>query len=161
MQLIDVGQKLDNISLSIIDSITDRCRCGFVRDRLSDEVFQCFDASPQAVTYHAVLHGTASATSSQLISHIEQWTTEGATITVQHTQLKITRTCAVTVPSFAAGQQCPGEVILTDKTTIPALIIGSTAAATAVAVITIIIIIVVVITAALVINKRQKHQNVR
>ena len=55
---------------SFIAYINDRCRCGFVRDRLSDEVFQCFDSSPQTVTYRAVLHGTASATSSELIGAI-------------------------------------------------------------------------------------------
>ena len=153
---------------SFIAYINDRCRCGFVRDRLSDEVFQCFDSSPQTVTYRAVLHGTASATSSELISQIEQWTVEGATMRVQHTLLNVTRTCAIAASSFKAGQQCPGEEILTNETMnhplnetqtdldYTSFIIGGSAAAVA-----IITIIIIVIAAALVTNKCRKRQKVR
>ena len=76
--------KLEDIALAVLENTQELCQCGFVRDRISGEVFRCFPSSPQAVTYRAVLHGTASATSSQLISHIKQWTAEaGAAITVQ------------------------------------------------------------------------------
>ena len=61
----------------------------YIGDRITDEVFRCFPDSPHAVTYRALLHGTTSANSSELISHIEQWMTEGAIIMVQRVLMTI------------------------------------------------------------------------
>ena len=90
-----------------MNSVQQRCQCGFVRDRITREVFRCFPASPQAVTYRAVLHGTANATSSQLISQIEQWTTEGGTITVQRVLMTIDGSCTVAISSITEKEECP------------------------------------------------------
>ena len=60
-------------------------------------MFQCFPASYQAVTYHAIIHGTSSANSTQLISYIEQWTAEGTNIIIQQVLLRVDGSCAVAI----------------------------------------------------------------
>ena len=88
-QVTNAGQKLNNISSAIVDNIENRCQCRFIRDRITDEAFQCTDNALEAVAYAATVHGTASVNSSLLISHIEQWATDGATVTVLHEVLNI------------------------------------------------------------------------
>ena len=91
---------MEDIATDITRNVQERCQCGFVRDRVTDEVFRCFPASPQAVTYRAVLHGIASATSSELISHIELWTAEGAVIRIQQVLLEVDGSCDVAISSL-------------------------------------------------------------
>ena len=88
-QVTDAGQKLNDISSAIIDSVENHCQCGFIRDRITDEAFQCTDSASEAVAYAATVHGTAGINSSIFISHIEQWATDGATVTILHEILNI------------------------------------------------------------------------
>ena len=106
MQTESRDQKLEDVTETVLENTRELCQCGsFLRDRITDEVFQCFPASPQAVTYHAVIHGTASANSSQLIAHIEQWTAEGTNIIIQQVLLRVDGSCAVTVSSLV-DEEC-------------------------------------------------------
>ena len=91
----------------MLSNIQEHCQCSFVRDRITDEAFHCIPASPQAVIYRATLHGTASATSSELISRIEQWTSTRAGITVDQTQLNVDWSCFVVAsPSDLSAEGC-------------------------------------------------------
>ena len=76
-----------------------RCQCGFTQDQITSSAFQCFLDSPQAVTYRAILHGTANASSSNIISHIEQWISEGAAISVQNVLINVDTTCVLEIAS--------------------------------------------------------------
>ena len=91
----------------MLDNVEKLCDCGFTSDRVTDEVFQCFPASPQAVTYRATLHGTAAFDTAQLISHIEQWidTGRGATVTTQQVLLRVDGSCTVAVSSLV-DEEC-------------------------------------------------------
>ena len=100
---------MEAIAATVLDNIQEHCQCGFIRDQITDEVFRCFLSSPQAVTYRAVLHGTANATSSQLISQIEQWIAEGAAITIQRILLSVDGSCAVAIPSFVYNEECSNQ----------------------------------------------------
>ena len=82
------------------------CQCGFLKDRITDAVFHCFPASPQAVTYRAVIHGTTSVNSSRLISHIEQWIAEGTNVIIQQMLLRVDGSCTVAVGSLE-DEECP------------------------------------------------------
>ena len=50
------------------------------------------------MTYHATIHGTASTNSSQLISHIEQWTDGGTNIIIQQAVLRVNGSCPLSNP---------------------------------------------------------------
>ena len=72
-------------------------------------VFKCFPDSSQAVIYRAVLHGTLNATTTELISHIEQWIIEEPTVTVQRVLLTIDGLCSVGISSLTDKKECPKE----------------------------------------------------
>ena len=112
---MDAEQKLNEISSVIQDSVEDHCQCGFVPDRITDEAFQCIDSTPEAVVYVATIHGTTSINSSQLISRIiEQWATDGATVTILHEVLNVSR---VDPSSTFMGECCTEVTMPTEVTT--------------------------------------------
>ena len=80
-------------------NVEQRCQCGFTQDQITKSAFQCFPDSPQAVTYRAVLHGTTSAFSAEIISHIEQWVSEGVTISIQNVLINIDTNCVIEITS--------------------------------------------------------------
>lgn len=137
--------KLETIAEKVLDSTERSCRCGFIRDRITDEVFRCFPSSPQTVTYRAIIHGTAGATSAQLFSHIEQWTTEGAALIIDQVLLSVDASCSVAISSIFINEECPKAhsttsdpsdfVPASSESEIPAIIGGSTVAVIAVIVI--------------------------
>ena len=74
--------KQDDIRDGVQLEIEDLCQCGFTIQHLSDSEFLCFiDLSE--VTFRARLHGTAQATSSELIGYLEQWIAGGGSILVE------------------------------------------------------------------------------
>ena len=85
-----------------------RCQCGFTQDQITSSAFQCFPDSPQAVTYRAVLHGTANASSSDIISHIEQWISEGVAISVQNDLINVDTNCVIEISSDD-DSECSGS----------------------------------------------------
>ena len=77
------------------------CQCGFTIQHLSDSEFLCFTDLSE-VTFRARLHGTAQATSSELIGYIEQWIAGGGSILVERVRRFTDSTCQpVEVSSFS------------------------------------------------------------
>ena len=85
--------------MAIVPNVEQRCNCGFSRDNITSSAFQCFPDSPQAVTYRAVLHGTSGASSSQILKHIEQWISEGATVSIQSVIYNVDQNCVLAISS--------------------------------------------------------------
>ena len=50
--------------------------------------------------YRANVHGTVSATATDILRHIQQWVNEGAVLTVDLLLLRVDNTCAVAIPSI-------------------------------------------------------------
>ena len=114
VQAVDARQKLDNISSAILDNVESRCQCGFVRDRITNQTFQCTDNAPEAVAYFATIHGTASVNSSTLISYIEQWaSTNNAIVTTLYEVLNI----SIVDPGTTNGECCNEMTAATEVTT--------------------------------------------
>ena len=80
-------------------NVKQRCQCGFTQDQITSSAFQCFLDSLQAVTYRAVLHGTVNSSSSDIISHIEQWISEGVSISIQNVLISIDTKCVLEIAS--------------------------------------------------------------
>ena len=91
------------------------CQCGFNAEYITDYAFQCFPNSDQQVTFRARLHGTAHATSSQLIEYIQQWVNREMPVAVQGIRVNID-TCPVAITSFGDAQ-CPETTQPTSVTT--------------------------------------------
>ena len=73
---------------------------------MTSGVFKCFPDSPQAVIYRAALHGTANATTTELISHIQEWIIEEPTVTVQRVLLTIDGSCSIGISSLTDKEEC-------------------------------------------------------
>ena len=83
------------------------CQCGFNAEYITDYAFQCFSDSDQQVTFRARLHGTAHATSIQLIEGIQQWVNTEIPVAVQGVRVNID-TCPAAITSFG-DPQCLDE----------------------------------------------------
>ena len=97
-----------------------RCQCGFTHDQITSSAFRCFPDSPQAVTYRAVLHGTANTSSSDIISHIEQWISEGVAISVQNVLIDVDTNCVLEIASNL-DKEC--ITVITDTSTQPLTVV--------------------------------------
>ena len=95
-------------------NVQQRCQCGFTHDQITSSVFRCFSDSPHAVTYRAVLHGTVNASSSDIISHMEQWIFEGAAISVQNVLIDVDTSCVLEIASNL-DNEC--DTVITDAST--------------------------------------------
>ena len=101
MQNEDASAKIEDISAAITLNINQCCQCGLSHENITDGVFRCFSNSPQAVTFRALLHGTAKASSSKIVSRIEQWiSVNDVTIPVQSVLINVDSSCIVIISSF-------------------------------------------------------------
>ena len=121
------------------------CQCGFNAEYITDYAFQCFPNSDQQVTFRARLHGTANATSVQLIEDIQQWVNTKMPVAVQGVRVN-TETCPVTITSFR-DPQCTTQSTFDNI----AAIVGGVAAV-------IIILILTVIVIAVCVRKNHKYK---
>ena len=104
MQNEGANAKVEAVSAVIISNINQRCQCGLSHDKITDGVFSCFSSSPQAVTFRAILHGTAKASSSEIISLIEEWISNDITISVQSMLINVDSRCMAIISSFDDGE---------------------------------------------------------
>ena len=100
MQNLNTNTKVNDISTAIVSNINQHCQCGLSNENITNGVFRCFPASPQAVTFRAILHGRTKASSSELSSYIEQWIRNGITIPIQSVLLNVDSSCTVAISSF-------------------------------------------------------------
>ena len=98
-----------DLVVAIVAAVTTRCGCDFTEDRMTDRVFQCFPSSPQAVTYHAQLHGTLRATVPQLGAVLQEWASTVHTLPVQFLPLSVHSFCTLT--SSSPLPRCPSDAI--------------------------------------------------
>ena len=96
--------KVNDISTAIVSNINQRYRCGLSRENVTNGVFRCFPASPQAVTFRALLHGGTKASSSELSLYIEQWIRNDVTIPIQSILINVDSSCMVAISSFDDGE---------------------------------------------------------
>ena len=104
---------------------SDICQCGFSLQNFIDfetkSELQCFDDSPNAITFRAELGGTAGANSSQIIFYLEQWITTSPTLVVKESRLAVDSMCNVEINHFN-DTECRNEP--TEKTPIVAVVVG-------------------------------------
>ena len=94
-------------------NIQAHCQCGFSRDRITNETFHC---TSQGVIYSATIRGTATSTSTQLISYIERWIAEATVaVTLYQAHLRVDGRCImVTEPTTSMGPESQATMIAND-----------------------------------------------
>lgn len=100
MQNEAANAKIGDIIAAVTSNINQCCQCGLSHENITDGVFRCFSASPQAVTFRAILQGAAKASSSEIATHIKLWISNDITIRVQSVLINVDSSCTVTISSF-------------------------------------------------------------
>ena len=93
----DTVSKTTDITRELSQGVSEVCGCDFNSSLISRPFIRCFDDSPQHVTYRAVLTGTPTASTVELVSLIDQWIAMTETIIVQSTGLSIDSTCPLVI----------------------------------------------------------------
>ncbi len=101
--------KATDITNRLSQGIEGLCACGFSPSLLTDEFINCFDGSSSHVTYRAVLTGTETVSTVELISLIERWISDTSSIIVQSTRLGLTNTCPVVITD-RDSPECPEDI---------------------------------------------------
>ena len=85
------------------------CRCEFnsTLRLLSNSHLQCFDESPQIVTFRSQLSETSQTSTVELVSYIELWISDSEGVAVDGVFLGFQTTCALVIYSLDAVE-CPG-----------------------------------------------------
>ena len=106
----DTISKIMDITNKLVLGVEQQCGCGFNHSHISNSSIRCFVASPQHVTYRAVLSGTPSVSTVEVTSLIGQWITmtdhTHETIRVQSVELDVNSTCPLVIVDFDAPD-CP------------------------------------------------------
>ena len=165
MQDRDTVRKMEDILSALVLNMEQICHCEFTRDHITNSAFQCFPDSPQAVTYRAVLHGTTSASSSDLISYIEQWISDGVTISIQNILINVDPSCILVIDSVR-DNECgatdqPTVVTTLYDTSRPSNNIGVAVVSTVVAMVVLSLSIAVTIVAVLLFKWRKNFNRTR
>ena len=134
-QLVATSSNLKDITDTVYQKSEELCQCGFTVQQITDARFKCFSNFDQ-VTYRGRLHGTALATSLQLIGYIEHWVAEDVIISVQNITLWVDSSCPVSISSFE-DPECPSpdDTMSSHREHFSPAIIGGIAAAAVLAVV--------------------------
>ena len=110
--LTNTAAKIHDIVTTLVQVVEQACECGFTRDHITEDAFQCFPESQQHVTFRARLKETSQASIPQLIAYIEQWAITSKIVTIRQFRLGIKNTCDTVVNDFFSPE-CPQKNIIT------------------------------------------------
>ena len=102
-------QKIEDIENTIIQNVARLCRCEFNSTLLSNSHLQCFDESPQIVTFRTQPSGTTQASTVEVVSYIEVWISDSEGMAVDGVFLGFQTTCSLVINSLDAVE-CPGGI---------------------------------------------------
>ena len=99
----DSIQRVGDISEAMILNFNKICVCQMNSSFLLNSHLQCFDKSPQTVTFRTQLSETTLASTSELVSYIEQWIESGDFL-LNGVRLEFNITCSLQISSFNADE---------------------------------------------------------
>ena len=101
LQEMELNEKKEVVITIVIKAVNELCKCVFFRDDIDITAgFQCFDQSPNAVTFRGEIGLSLTANSSQVISYLEQWVATDPTIIVLSSRLSVDSSCSVEISNF-------------------------------------------------------------
>ena len=133
------------------------CSCISLQDNLfSNGGFQCFEESPQHVTFRAQLHGTSTASAMELAAQYEKLLAGGIVLNVEAQLINVDSNCPVVIESLNESE-CSNTFTtsLTSETATSGTLILYIVISMPVIVILIILIIIIVIIAVVLKRKRE------
>ena len=102
---VEKNEKLEDITSAVVKELTASCaECGISSDIIDRQSFSCFPESPTHVTFRARLGGSSETDSGSLISLLESWVSDGATIIVTGVLMTVDAKCSVAISSLSEGE---------------------------------------------------------
>ena len=145
-------EKADDISMTIVDILSQRCQCEFTSDLIGSEGFQCFPESRDAVTFRAEISEAPTTSVSVLVSHLTDWISSGTAISIGALFITVDRTCSIVIASFIS-EECQADMTTALGTSSSKMPIDTAGIITALVVM--IATAAAVVTAVIVITKRK------
>ena len=105
----DTVLKTTDITIELSQRVNSLCGCGFNSSLILRPFIRCFDDSPRYVTYRAVLTGTPTDSTVELVSFIDQWIATTETIIVQSAGLSTDSTCLLVIVDHESPE-CPQDL---------------------------------------------------
>ena len=69
------------IRSAVIGTVQDYCECGFLDSFITNETLLCYAQNPTQAVYRAQVFNFGSISSTQIVSWIEEWVLNGASVT--------------------------------------------------------------------------------
>ena len=127
----------------MVDTIQDYCECGFLDSFITNETLFCDTQNPTQVVYRAKLFNFGSITSTQLVSWIEDWVLNGASVTSGPILVTFDPTCPV--PLNSINDRICQIPVTTQSTSSVGVIAGSALAVAFIVLICIVLFIIVIL----------------
>ena len=131
------------IRSAVVDTIRDYCECGFLDSFITNETLFCDIQNPIQAVYRAQVFNFGSISSTQIVSWIEDWVLNGASVTSGLVLVTFDPTCPVPLNSINDGI-CQIQVT-TQSTSSVGVIAGSALAMAFIVLICIVLIIIVIL----------------
>ena len=113
---------------AVVDVVIDNCDCGFLNSFIANEILLCDTQNPTQAVYRAQVFNFGSISSTQIVSWIEDWVLNGASVTSGPILVTFDSTCPVPLNSFN-DEICQQEMIAsTHSSSSVVIIIGSVSA---------------------------------
>ena len=133
------------IRSAVVDIVIDYCDCGFLDSFISQEMLFCDAQNPTQAVYRAQVFNFGSISSIQIVSWIEYWVLNGASVTSGLVLVTFDPTCPVPLNSFN-DEICQQEMIATTHSSSSVIvIIGSVSAVGLIVFVCNIVIIIIIL----------------
>ena len=139
------------IRSAVVDTVQDYCECRFLDSFITNESLFCDTQNPTQVVYRAKLFNFGSISSTQIVSWIEDWVLNGASVTIGLVLVTFDPTCPVPLNSINDGicelpatmSTSTPTIVTTQSTSSVGVIAGSALAVVFIALTSIVLIIIV------------------
>ena len=140
------------IRSAVVDNIQDYCECGFLDSFITNESLFCNTQNPTQAVYRAKLFNFGSISSTEIVSWLENWVLNGASVRIGPILVTFDPTCPVTLNSINDGIcELPADmytstptIVATQSTSSVEVIAGSTLAVAFILLTSIVLIIILI-----------------
>ena len=105
----------------VADTVTDDCDCGFLDSFITNETLLCDTQNPTQAVYRAQVFNFGSISSTQIVSWIEDWVLNGASVIYGSSLVTFDPTCPVPLNSFN-DEICKQSVTISTLTPTPTIV---------------------------------------
>ena len=130
------------IRSAVVDTVIDNCECGFLDSFIAQEMLLCDTQNPTQAVYRAQVFNFGSISSTEIVSWIEDWVLNEASVTSGPILVTFDPTCPAQLNSINE-EICQQEVTISAATSSLGVIVGSVLAVGCIVIICIVAVVMV------------------